>query len=343
MAENGWGSVRPLIDILFDEPHRFDLMQALSILERSSPHAVSLGLGIDPELEAVRLEQDASLAFPASDVSGLRTGTDDRPILRTPVFGMSGISGPLPYAFTESLLERVSRRDRSMAAFFDIFNHRLISLLYRVRKTSAPVIGGHPEDSLVADALRALVGIGMETLRNRDARVPDRILLSFAAIIAERRGSAAGLSSLLTGVFGTRVDVEQFSGRWLPLPDHAQTVLSRHAPVEPRRLGGSAVLGSRVWDQHAGISLRAVFVTLADFEAFLPDGRHHPTLISLTRFRIGPVTDILLDLVLTKDAVPPLKLSKTGGSKLGWTSWLTGAGGKAREDGRIRIAAGALS
>jgi len=339
MAALGRHPVRPLIEALFAEPYRFQPGEALAILERLEPGAAPLGSGIDPELEAVRIEQDASLAFPASDVTGLRQEAGERPVLRTPVIGIAGISGPLPYAFTESLLERISRRDRAMAAFFDTFNHRLAAIFYRIHKAALPMLDGHPEQSVMADALRSFVGIGTGSLQGRVEAVSDRMLLGFAGILADRRCSAAALEKLLAGVFRAKVVVQGFAGRWLPLPPSGQTVLSRDTAPELRQLGRGAVLGQRVWDQHAGFVVRFELDRLDGFEEMLPGGRHFASVVSLCRFRVGTVTDVFFELVLAADAVPPCRIGVRDGRRLGWTSWLSSRPDGAGRTGRVRLLA----
>ena len=329
--------IRPVIDALFAEPWRFDLVQALALLERAHPAAVRLGTGIDPELESVQIEHDPTLAFPASDVSGLEAGGEARPVLSQPVIGAAGLGGPLPYAFTETILERSSRRDHAMAAFLGIFNHRLASIFYRIRRSTLPMLEGHPEASVMGEALRALIGIGMSSLCNRLGPVPDRVLMGFAAVLADRRCSAAALETLLSGVFHTPVRLHPFVGRWRPLPAAAHTRLSPAAPEEPRRLGVGAVLGHRVWDQQAGCGLTLSFTELARFRDFLPDGRHFREIAALCRFRLGEAVEVLLELVLAAPAIPGLRLSSRDGSRLGWTSWLSSRPPAA--PGRIRLIA----
>ncbi|WP_207482426.1 type VI secretion system baseplate subunit TssG [Arenibaculum pallidiluteum] len=329
---------RPLIEELLASPWGFELVQAIAILERSAPEGAPLGEGIDPELEGFRIEQDPTLAFPASDVSSVKPGGDGRPVLRTPAIGLSGISGPMPYAYTEGMLERLSRRDRAMAAFLDIFNHRLTSILYRVRRSTLPLLDAHPERSVAATALRAFVGLGSPGLSNRLPDVPDRMLLGFAGIFADRRRSASALRTVLAGAFGTPVRIRSFEGRWLALEEGSLGILGRNAPEEPRRLGGGAVLGSRVWDQHAAYVVEFRFNDVARFVEFLPTGRHHKAVASYCRFHGGDTCDPVLELVLDAPAVPGLKLSAKDGARLGWTSWVLGTGGAKRE-GRVRLTA----
>lgn len=337
MAENHRNPNHSLIDALLAEPERFDLVQAIALLERISKSAVPLGEGMDPELESLRIEQDPTMAFPAGDVTALRQDGDGRYILRTPAFGVSGLIGPLPYAYTEVMLERSARRDRGMAAFLDLFNHRIVSILYRIRRSTLPLLDGHPESSVLGAALRALVGIGMNSLSGRLADVPDRVILAFAGLFANQRRSASALATVLSGVFRVKADIRSFEGRWLTLRSEAVTRLDRTAPEESRRLGEGAILGSRVWDQHAGFVVHIRLESLAALVDLLPSGRHHRAFLSICRFHSGPLFDIVVELKLAAKAVPPLRLSSHEGARLGWVSWLLGKEALSTADGVVRF------
>lgn len=327
---------QPLIDRLEAEPWGFDLLQAIALLERACPDRAALGTGIDPEQEAVRIEHDPSLAFPPSDVVEARRRPDGGGVVRTPVMGVAGFAGPLPYVATEMLLERSAKRDTAGKAFYDIFNHRLMSIFYRTRQGSLPLLERDPEKTLMARVLRALAGIGTPGLENRLPGTPDRMLLAFSGILANRRRSSAGLEAILGAVFGVRVTVRSFVGRWLPLGEDSQTRLG----AQNNSLGRTVVLGRRVWDQQSCFAIELTLDSLERYREFLPTGRHHRTLCALARFHAGDGMDFQIVLTLEAPKVPPTRLSTKPkeGSLLGWTSWLRAPGRPSQSDGRLTLA-----
>ena len=96
-----------LISLLRDDPHAYNLFQAISILERSEPARAPVGTsdGVD---EALRLAAQVDLAFAPSDITAIDDSTRPGPALTltSPVLSLAGVHGPLPIPYTEQLLER---------------------------------------------------------------------------------------------------------------------------------------------------------------------------------------------------------------------------------------------
>src|SRR5262249_36158429 len=136
MATHGWGTAPSVASWLFDEGYRFDFYQAVKLLELLQPDSTAVGEGAEPEKEAVRFTSKISMAFPATDVATIHPpkhpGTPAE--MTVNFLGLAGCLGPLPPPYTELILDSVRRHDTALRDFLDIFNHRLVSLLYRVRK-----------------------------------------------------------------------------------------------------------------------------------------------------------------------------------------------------------------
>jgi len=83
------------------------------------------------------------------------------PVMVTNFFGLAGANSPLPTPLTELVLERLREKDAGMRDFLDIFNHRLISILYRIRKLHRVGLSSTaPEDAPTARHLYAILGLG---------------------------------------------------------------------------------------------------------------------------------------------------------------------------------------
>jgi type VI secretion system protein ImpH len=323
MAAFGWRTDRPVAEQLFAEAYRFDFFQAVHLLERLMPRAPRVGDtgGLRPE--PVRFRSSLMAAFPASEIDRLALGArpGEPPEMTVNFMGLAGGFGPLPPPLAELVLARARRGDTAGRDFLDIFNHRLVSLFYRARAKHRPSLArGTPADSNFALYLFALLGLAMPELRGRMA-FPDRALLHYAGLLAERPRSLHGLERLLADYFGVPVKGRALEGRWLAIDESEQTRLGSSG--RNARLGQGAVLGRRAWDQQAGLRLILGPLSYARFRTLLPDGNAHPRLIALVGFYAETPLEPEFHLVLSPAEVPSTRLGRAHGAKLGWTSFLT--------------------
>jgi type VI secretion system protein ImpH len=121
------------------------------------------------------------------------------------------------------------------------------------------------------------------------------------------------------------VEVGQFQGRWLGIPEDGQTRIGEFGS-----LGVNAVAGERTWDVQSRFRLRIGPLTYAQFEDLLPDpapmlDRKTFFLVTqLARLFVGPEFDFDIQLVLSGPEVPKAQLGDQPGAgpRLGWTVWL---------------------
>lgn len=322
-----------LIRRLRQETHRFDFHQAVRVLEAAVPEAVPVGQGADPRREVVRFRGSIAAGFPASDLDGLRFDPADGepPELDVNFLSLGGAFGPLPPPLTELIQDRFRAHDTGPRDFLDVFNHRLISLVARIRRAHRPALQpGRPEDGPFAAILFALLGLRTPGLRKVQGRgAANRMMgldagLPFhAGLLNQRPTSLHALERLLSSHFGTPVRGTPLVGRWLRLDQDQLTVLGPAG--QNQRLGQGAVLGTRVWDQSAAIRLDPAPLSLADFRKFLPGGPKHAELRTMVGYTLGSAVDISLRLTLPAIEVPRTRLSRRPAlaSQLGWTSFLT--------------------
>ncbi len=338
MATPGWGTDRPLEDLLFAEGWRFEFFQAARLLERLYPERVPPGEGSDPAAETVSFRSRVGLDFPATEIASI-TPADGGPAAMTVNFlGLAGVLGPLPPPVTELVMQAAWKRDRAPADFLDLFNHRLVSLLLRAKKAFRPAHEWEtPDHDDFADCAFALLGLLTEGLRDR-LGVPDRALLAYTGLLAQRPRSMVALERVLAAHFGVAVRSRQTVGKWLALEEDDRTVLGRTG--RNQRLGRGAVLGGKVWEQAAGVELRLGPLGLPRFLDFLPIGRAFRALAGIVRLHAGPHVDVTVRLALVHDEVPLCRLGC--GPRLGWTSWL-GRPARSVDDEQVVVRLGAAA
>lgn len=333
----------PLADALFEEGFAFDFFQAVALLHALHPDAVPVGHAAEPMAEAVRFRSRVGLDFPPGDLQRIDPPAADGKAATMLVnfMGLAGVHGPLPTVVTEVVMERMQRKDHAFRAFLDLFNHRLVSLQYRIRAEHRPGLAQlPPPDSRLARYLFALIGLGTPRLQGR-LGTEDRRLLGHAAVLAGRVRSQSGLESLIAAQFGVPATIHPFCGRWLPIPPEEMTVLGRHG--RNRELGRTATAGSRVWDQQSLFLIVLGPLSLADFLAFLPVNDRFRPLASLVRFYAGDEFDFEVELQLRSDEIPQATLGAGGGALLGWTSWLGGHRPGGGASGTIRLSTAVTS
>lgn len=325
MATAGRRSPARLSDVLFREAHRFGFFQAVRLLHHFAPRRPGVGRSGPPPAEPVRFVAEPSLAFPASEIRELDQGVDEpRPVMMVRFMGLFGPQGTLPRHYTDLVIDRLRRKDGTLAAFLDLLNHRLVSLFYRVWEKYHPHLRVRPdvEDDLSV-ALLSLFGLGTRGLRRRLA-VPDRALIFYTGLLAQRPRSATGLTALLHDYFnGLGVDVTQFVGQWMRLDPDCQTCL---LPLGGNtQLGVDTILGERVWNTQAKFAVRLGPMTYSQMCDFLPGGAASREALDLTRFYAGLDFDFEFRLVLQANEVRTTELGSTGpeATRLGWSTWLT--------------------
>jgi type VI secretion system protein ImpH len=330
-----------LLERLHKAGYAFDFFQAVRLLEASDPQRMPVGFDGPPNSETVRFRAHVGLSFPPSVVFEVQAPGPEQPqtAMTVTFMGLTGPNGVLPRHYTETIL-RLDRdtkhpEKRALAAWLDVFNHRLISLFYRswekYRFYIAFERGSYDRDQPdpFHQCLLSLIGLGMAPFRHRlqvrtreaataskvdeRATIGDLVLLHYAGLFAQRPHSAIGLQTLLSDFFDLPVQIQQFRGRWLQLDPADQTRLGKS--LGHCGLGEDAVLGERVWETEGQFRIRVGPLRQAQFDDLLPDaspdtnhGKSFFLLCHLTRLYVGPTLDFDVQLLLEPSDVPPCVL-----------------------------------
>jgi type VI secretion system protein ImpH len=216
-----------------------------------------------------------------------------------------------------------------------MFNHRLISLLYRVRKIHRVGMDiRSPERSDIAGYLRSIIGLGTAFLQGRMG-VPDRSLLLYAGILSHHPRSMAGLERILGDYFQVRASGGQLRGTWRSLDESQQTVIGLGG--KNNRLGQDTVLGKRFWDQSGSFTMELGPMGYSQFCEMLPGREGCHALHAITRLYTGDEYDCEITLLLRREEAPVVQLGSNNAARLGWTSWLASDGMAEGEALRVRL------
>ncbi len=302
------------------DPTRFNFQRAMRILDAAHPDRPRLGESKRPGQDAVRLEQECSLAFPTSTIADFEEGGDGKPArLTTRFFGLFGPNGPLPLHLTEYARERqLHHRDSTFIAFANVFTHRFLSLFWRAWSAADPAASfDRPDADHFSDDIAAFAGHRGESFDNRDL-MPDLAKRRFAGRLGHHARNEDGLLAIVSSFFNAPVEIQPFIGSWLRLEPEEHWRLGDHKVNA--RLGQSTSLGGRVWTRQDKFRIRIGPMGLDEYERLLPGGESLPRLVAIVRNYIGDELDWDVNLVLKEFETPPAQLGKAG--RLGWTTWI---------------------
>ena len=314
-----YNAVRKLLETV---PYEFKFFQLMRLLERLHPERTQVGGFNSPFREIVRFSIHQNLAFPASQIQEIQWDESKAPVVVVNFFGLTGPSGVLPHYYTETIRDRLRLRDHTMAAFFDMFNHRMVSLFYQAwEKYRFTVAYERGERDRFSHILGDIIGIGTVGLQRRQ-QVSDDSLLFYSGILSMHTRPAAGLQQILWDYFNVPVEIEQLVGAWYPLEIPNQCKFDRANTIS-EQMGVGAIVGDEIWDQQSGVLIRLGPLSLKQYLDFLPIGSAHKPLQAILRFYAGWEVDFQIQLVLKKDETPPCELGALGDAspRLGWVSW----------------------
>ncbi len=347
-----------------------ELVQAARLgeqLARRRDPLAQIGADMKHDDEPLHFIASDRMALPIGDIAEIETGNrDPRQVaaLRAPrppriaanILGLLGPTAALPPFYSEIQLQRRRLRDRAIAAFVNIFDHRALSFFWRAfakynwtvnveRGGGRAGAGADP----ISSALMAFGGLATPAMRDRMG-IEDAALVRLAAHFADTRRSAAGLELVLRRLTGLDVTVVEAEPVWMALPLAEQTRLGSGANARFVRLGGieaatglglddAAMIGAAVLDiqHHFLVSIGPLdWPALVDF-----CGRSGARLAigEICRLYAGLEYQPLLRLTIPGDAVQPARLGDPAvPAWLGRTCWLGDAGLSLRSDCQLAMA-----
>lgn len=339
---------------LFDDPQQFRFTQAVRLLERFASLNNASGTAfaknpvarfLPPPSEAIRFHSKPSLAFPASELDSIalddtESTTPRQTHLTVNFLGLNGASGVLPYHYTEMLLQRLKMKDAGMAAFFDLFNHRTISLYFQAavkynlpleyeRKKLNPVPGSETDNH--TQALLSLIGLGTKKLTRR-LYTHDESLLYYAGLFSCKMRTSRGLQQILQHHFQIPVAIKEFIGEWQELIDDVRT---RLPGMENRRgqnncLGKSVMLGRKGW--FAQGKFRIILGPLSHqlLDQFAPGTATLKALDEIVRLYVNYEHGYEFIMRIRRTDIPErISLNSRKAAVMGWNTWLAASRGHA--------------
>jgi len=304
------------LDEAAKEPWRFDFFTMMRRLERTFPDRPRVGDSASLRQEFALLGQDPFLDFQASNLSRVAQMDNGHIRVHVKFLGLLGPQGALPLSTTAEANSWFMMRDESFPRFLDILNHRFLQLFYRAWGDARPIVQhDRPDDDRFVTYVGAVIGVGSSPYRNLDT-VPDLAKLAFAGLMGPQAKSASRLRALIAGLFGVRVEIEQFASSRLTIEERERSRLG----ASNSALGVDTLVGAAVFSVQDKIRIRIYTGSLKEYMRFLPTGDRCEPLADAVFFYIGDQLDWEVELALPSREVEPVKLGSLG--QLGWTTWM---------------------
>lgn len=301
-------------------PHRYGFFQAVRRINCGFPDKALTGKAFRPSEDPVRFAETPYTSFAPSTLNAVDfSGPKGTARISQRFLGLFGPDGPLPIHLTEYARWRMRHhQDHTLAAFGDMFHHRIVSLYYRAWAQAQPTVQhDRPDQDRFSLYVASLAGFGMPALKGMDA-MPQALKLHFTGHLASLPRHATGLASILESYFGVKAKIREFIAHWLDIPRSDRFRLGKGAGTG--QLGESTVLGGRVWQRQDKFQICLGPLSLEDYEGFLPSGRHFAAMTAMVRNYLGIELLWETQLLLKGSEKPVTCLGKQGA--LGWTSWL---------------------
>ena len=356
MSTASWRKNTAVIDTLAQHPYQFSFKQAVRVIERSNNYndmvetsaIQSVGRFMPPLSECIRFTSHQSLSFPSAEISSVEPlYRDDKENnqwkMELNFIGLTGSNGVLPYHYTETVLKRSKLKDKTIAEFFNLFNHRTASLFFQssvkyfapleYERCRLPQNGSTTKNKTTkakakkddfTKMLLSLVGLGTDNLNDR-LYTKDESILRYAGLFSSAVRSASALKQILESHFELPIEIKEFVGQWQPLIDDVRTRLpNKDAPGQNNQLGRTVMLGKSGFFAQGKINIILGPLTAEQLQKFTPNTPHIKALDELVRLYLGFEQDYSFILRTLKKELPN-QVSFTSKNKpiLGWTSWLS--------------------
>lgn len=321
-----------MLPALLKKAPQMSFYRFCELLELSAPHLPPLGSADSPVHEPVRFRSRQGLGFPYREVDAIEYDAEDptaTPSVRTTFLGLYGVDARMPAYFSDEIAQGGERAE-PLAAFLDMFHHRVVTQFYRVwRKYRYPAGFRRDGDDDISQYLLSLAGLGIGGAPTRQ-RVGVRKLLSMLGLAGQKTRTAEGLAGILQhAVPDAQILVTEFYPVWI----HPDT-------VEPAPLGEGCLLGRGFYDRANAIRIVIRPQSRESVLGLMPGEVQHEQVMTLPRFYLGYEARAHVQLEVDPSLLPDPLLGG-GLGQLGYSTRLPAKpGGRSMQD-LVRIQLGA--
>ncbi len=302
---------------LLHVPGSYALSQAVEILVNSLEKDE-----LKNKKEIFHYTVNPDLSFPPSDIKAIEVTEDSsgqmQISLMLNLMGLHGAGSPLPAYFTEHVAQHHDEAD-ALRDFFDIFNHRFISLLLEsntkykyYKRYSAGAV------DKISSYFFSFMGQG-----NLPQRIASNIhwprLMPFIGLISFNGESAETLERVLQHYFSfPNIRICPCIRRWVTIASDQQSLLGK----QNISLGEDFILGASIADINGKFRIHIYDLSWEEFHSFLPSAQNFATLQTLIVFILKSRLAFDIKLGLKSKELKSWKIGSNNSFRLGWSTWI---------------------
>ena len=323
---------RPLLPALLDQAPQMNFFRFCELLELAAPHLPALGCSDSPAQESVRFRSRKRLGFPNREIDAVEFDVDDPtapPAVRTTFLGLYGVDARMPSYFIDEIAQNREGAE-PLAAFLDLFHHRIVTQFYRVwRKYRYPAGFRSNGQDDISRYLLSFTGLGIGEPASTQQHVGTRKLLSMLGLAGQKTRTAEGLTGVLQHAApDAQIEVQEFYPVWVALTD-----------FERMPLGQNCVLGRGFYDRANAIRVVLRPQSRDSVLGLMPGQAQHKEVMALLRFYLGYAAQAHLHLEVRPELMPAPALN-SGDVRLGYSSRLPDATPAKKKDSVVCVRLG---
>lgn len=311
-----------MIKHLISQAAQTDFYKAVFIVEnqlkkRGLEHR-HVGFDSSPKLELIKFTAMQKFGYPGNAITKLEEiGFEDglhKVHMQVSFMGLTGCSGALPQFYSELVIQRLRHKDTTMRDFYDMFNHRLVSLYYRAWKKYKPSLN-HVNSDTAKDPYTQILGLLSGGYNEHQ--------LHFSGLYSRKIRNAFDLKNVLSSYLGCQVTIKQMVGQWHNLNEQEQTCLASRVLYEGQhaRLGVDTMLGKKVWDTSSNIEVQIATDDPCKAKLLLPGGNLFELARKITKDYVGNAINFRLVIESQFESLGSASLAKNN-YQLGANSFL---------------------
>ncbi|ATO20564.1 type VI secretion system baseplate subunit TssG [Acinetobacter sp. LoGeW2-3] len=297
MRAERWWEKTSVVEQLYQQPTRFELIQATRLLRHYPEQKQSQDWS-----KSFSFSSSLKLNFPKSEIEYL-AWKDQKIQLTSPMIGLTGTQGVLPYTYTYRIKQSPRQQREETLHFLGLFNHKLTAQYIEASiNYHLPIRYEIEQENHYLEILHALNGYVREQHQQHHL---DDYFAEFSGLMQGQNNSAYVLKTTLGCMFKHRVQIKEYLPEQFKLEDSQKASLGGSNPA---LLGINTFCGEVLTQIDEKIEIVIGPLNRQDYLEFLPQKKHSEKLKQIISTWCSPTLMVDLRLILSREEIRPIRL-----------------------------------